>query len=279
MTRPPVAVALLAAFALASPSRAIEIKDAKTGKAQRVAVTVGADTGYFKYKEPDVMQETGTQLGIFARAQTYRKNKYLLEAFLSYVGGDLDYDGSVGNGVQYQSFSGTTPNHIINVRGLLGYRTRGGRPAKPGQLVWDFTPYTGLGYRYLYNDLMSDSTEYAGYERFQHYVYLPLGVLGETRLASQWTVQPRAEFDLLLRGWHRTEGRTTNHEFIQSSGFGMRGSVAFISKPARLAAMDFNLMVEPYGEYWKISESSTDEQHVEPDNNSYFLGLRGGVIF
>ncbi len=272
-----VLLALPVILALSPLTQAMEFKDKKTGKSETVLFTVGPDVGYWKYKEPDVMDEDGFQYGLFGKADYLYEKKFLFEVFMSYVRGDINYDGGYSDQTGHHDLSGDTPNWIFNTRVLAGYRIENAAPRKGAASKWVFTPYAGLAYRYLYNDLFSGDTgaPYRGYERKQSYWYLPLGLQAETPLANKWLFQARAEFDLFLRG----RNESGDDEFTQDKGMGLRASGAWISPEHRTSGMKLNFMVEPYIEYWNIKESDVVNNMHEPDNNSYFLGVRGGVTF
>ena len=54
------------------------------------------------------------------------------------------------------------------------------------------SPYAGLGFRYLDNDgTGNDSNGVAGYERYSHYFYLPIGLTPRIRVNENSRVSPQ----------------------------------------------------------------------------------------
>ncbi|MBU0744675.1 MAG: hypothetical protein KKE11_04840 [Gammaproteobacteria bacterium] len=141
-----------------------------------------------------------------------------------------------GNANYASDGSGTidnVPNWYIDVRGLFG---RG----------FDFNnftlaPYIGIGYRYLYNDLLGGGA--GGYTRESNYFYLPVGIMHEVNLSEQSKLITMLEFDYLISGTQDSGGI----ENKQDSGYG-----------ARLGCMYQynNWSVGPYLTYWHISDSN-----------------------
>ncbi|MFH0879312.1 MAG: outer membrane beta-barrel protein [Lentisphaerota bacterium] len=231
----------------------------------------GLEGEYMKYEEPDIMKETGFQGGIFAEASIEYKNMLVIKPFMSLVGGDLDYDGSIhyADG-RTEDFKVSTPNTIYNFRGTAGY--------KIPKLPFDLIPYAGLGYRYLYNDLASDRPE--GYKRYQHYFYLPVGVEAQFNLGPQWSLYPRVEFDLLLVG----KNRSMSVDLTQNSGTGFRASCDVVAPEwGKGKKMPVRLSIQPFVEYWNIGESDTVRSGAitltEPKNNTLSTGLRVSARF
>ncbi len=63
------------------------------------------------------------------------------------------------------------------------------------------SPYAGLGYRYLYNDLRgTTSTGEAGYRRYSQYFYVPLGLSSRFNVSGKWSVSPTIEYDYFITG-------------------------------------------------------------------------------
>lgn len=86
-----------------------------------------------------------------------------------YANGDADYESS-GTGS-----NDNLTDWYTEIRALFG----------TDYTLNDFVlaPYSGLGYRYLFNDLRGDSSSGAiGYRRESEYFYLPLGVIQRVAL-------------------------------------------------------------------------------------------------
>jgi len=127
----------------------------------------GSEVYRYTYKEPGLMQQKGIWQG-FNFAYTFRgqippsaKNGMLkLEA--RYCWGRVDYDGSLSDGTPFTLDD--IPDYIFEFRGLFGNEFFASETTS-------FTPYLGVGYRYL-NDNMHK--KYAGgYERESRYIYIP----------------------------------------------------------------------------------------------------------
>ncbi len=126
------------------------------------------------YREPNFMKETGAMYGINARYTHHSKTSINKPDFSSfgdpeeemftmyrlegrYSWGSLDYD-SQGTG----SMEGVK-DHIFEARALAGLDVKYDQKTM-------VTPYLGLGFRYLYDDLRGETTTGAiGYRRKQQY--------------------------------------------------------------------------------------------------------------
>ena len=139
-------------------------------------------------------------------------------------------DGRVAYGSLKYEGSGTQddiPNWIFEARAVVG----------KDFLVSDnvaLSPYIGLGYRYLYNDLRGysvvGSTTYVGYRRYSNYVYAPVGVTLRMRTGDQWVIAPTLEYDAFLGGRQYSKLSDTGLGYSdasnkQDSGRGYRASL------------------------------------------------------
>jgi hypothetical protein len=128
---------------------------------------LGTEISYIRYKEPSVMEEKGVMYGIVGsyayRGELFKLQRCMLKAEGKFAYGQVDYKNS-----------GTLDNiddYILEFRGLGGYDFS---ILKASTL----TPYVGIGYRYLNDDMsgMTTSTGARGYERESNYLYSPIGV-------------------------------------------------------------------------------------------------------
>jgi len=233
---------------------------------------LGTEISYIKYKEPGVMEEKGMMYGIVG-SYTYRP-KFMLKADGRFSYGQVDYKNS-----------GTLDNiddYILEVRGVGGY---------------DFsvftastlTPYIGIGYRYLNDDMTgTTSTGARGYERESNYLYSPIGVEVITPLKNDWSIGATLEYDYFWKGIQKSHlsdaiAGLSDIENDQNDGYGVRGSVKFQKKGEKL---DF--VIEPFIRYWNIKKS---EETVitytgtiigygyEPKNNSTEIGIKFAAKF
>ncbi len=107
----------------------------------------------------------------------------------------IDLRSSYGS-LKYQG-SGTlddVPDWIFETRAVIGRDYLTGDSAA-------LSPYIGLGYRYLYNDLRGySSTGHVGYQRVSQYLYVPVGLTARFRTGERWVVAPTVEYDVFLGG-------------------------------------------------------------------------------
>ncbi len=256
-------------------------------------LTMGTEFSYFKYEEPDFMEQTGPLFGVYARydMRTSENDKVSsLEEFLSsyqnnyvfglegqFLAGQVDYDsqstGSIDNINEY----------LFEIRGLAGYDF-------PVAQATVLTPYIGIGYRYL-NDAMGgkrSTTGAAGYDRESNYVYMPFGFKTQTPLEGPWSLGFNVEYDLFLDGTQKSHLEDVSSslntlENDQGSGYGVRGSVQL-----GYQASTWNLLVEPFIRYWNVDESNIAivtcggtpcAAGYEPNNASTEYGVKVGTQF
>lgn len=220
---------------------------------------LGVQAAGYEYDEPFFATLEGERVGV-SGSVTFTGADYLysrLEGRYSYA--ELDYTGS---GTQSD-----VPDHILELRALAGRDYRAGR--------WIWSPYVGLGYRYLYNDLRGvSSTGALGYRRRSRYYYVPIGVTLRFPMGADWVFAPQLEYDAFAHGKQRSYlGDTgigfndvTNH---QRRGRGARGQLAFEGR-----RWSFSL----WSHYWKIKDSDVEPIGFgfvawEPGNSTHETGL------
>ena len=242
---------------------------------------LGTEISHITYEEPDVMKGKGMMYGVVASYAYHSKLMLKAEGKFSY--GQVDY---------YSTNTGTMEDiydYMLELRGLGGWDF----------LVWDddivfayITPYTGIGYRYLNDDLsgMTSSTGAIGYERESNYLYSPIGIEAAiTELENNWTLGAMVEYDLFWYGVQRSH----LEDFIvgldtldndQHKGWGIRGSIKIQNEWEKMG-----LIIEPFIRYWNIGKS--EETPItysgtpigvighEPKNNSMEIGGKLVVIF
>jgi hypothetical protein len=149
---------------------------------------VGAQIAHYHYEEPGVMKLIGPRAGGVG-AFTFARWGVLFK---------IDARGSVGN-LKYRG-SGTQDNvfdSVFETRLVVGTDLPAG-----DRLA--FSPYAGLGYRYLFNDLRGYSQVggqvYAGYRRYSNYLYAPVGFTMRIGLPDRWALASTAEYDHFIRG-------------------------------------------------------------------------------
>ncbi len=253
----------------------------------------GTDAYAFRYREPNFIKgHKGYLYGIFG-SYAYRlsENKPIssigqlfspesnfnmikVDGRFSY--GKVDYEGS-------GTIDGIT-DYTFEFRGVLGYDISTGS-------TLTFTPYAGLGYRYLNDDTggLRSSTGALGYERESRYVYIPIGLETTINMGSSWQLGMTSEFDLFIDGEQKShlEDVSSSLEAIendQNDGYGVRGSLRLTKKNDSI-----DVFVEPFVRYWHIKDSNISPITVtggtvigfglEPDNNSTEYGIRLGARY
>jgi hypothetical protein len=250
---------ILAATLVATSYCALAQSEQTDSLLTRKGWQIGGQAATYHYEEPRFMHlegERGGAVGIYTHVEPDRFFTRL-EGRVSY--GLLRYEGS---GVQEDN-----PDLIIETRALVGRDV----PLRD-ELV--FSPYVGLGYRYLYSDIRGySSTGAVGYQRYSQYWYVPLGATLRMKLGDRSVFAPTVEFDAFLAGTQYSQLSDTGIPGLsdvsnsQESGYGYR----------------VYLMVErrgwtfgPWLHYWNIGKSDVAPQGFEPANwtREYGLELR-----
>lgn len=269
-----------------------------TRNLRRLSWEAGPEVYYFKYKEAGFMEEEGTFYGAnlaftlrnwlpaspeqssqAMEAMDMAFQKWMLRGEARFALGEVDYKAPPdAPTITLDNLDDRT----FEVRLLAG-------PDFPtGNTM--FTLFTGVGFRYLHDDLRGSAVDAGGYERESQYLYLPLGATVISQLGSGWHLGLSAEFDLFLYGRQRShipfiweeiiEPGTPPvvilhyEEFIdnyQQRGYGLRASARLEKKGDKV---DF--IIEPFVRYWDINESDTDIfiLGLEPTNSTYEAGVR-----
>ena len=167
---------------------------------------------------------------------------------------------------------------------------------------WGWSPYTGMGLRYLSNG----TTGTAGY-RTDLYLYIPAGLTAHTNLGAHRPLSLNVEFDAMLHGWQNTHDSMlgggdvpgtatappftvdgfTDISFSQPGGWAVRAS-------AKVPVTRI-IFLEPYYIRWDVKSSpvnyetatftvngiSAQEQlgAYEPHNTTNEFGLKFGLHF
>jgi hypothetical protein len=233
---------LAAATAIAGAVSSVAVAQTNASNdplATRRGWEVGAQIAHYHYEEPNFVKIIGSRVGAVG-AYTLVRWGIFVKADLRVSAGSLKYQGS---GTQ-----DSVPDSIFEGRVVAGTDFRAG-----DELV--FSPYAGLGYRYLYDDLRGytqvGSTTFAGYRRYSNYLYAPVGLTARFRVADRWVLAPTMEYDLFIRGSQKTMLSDTGSgnpdvTNTQRSGRGYR--LAVMAETNRLA-------FGPWMHYWKIGDS------------------------
>jgi hypothetical protein len=273
---------------LADDTRATAVKEDSTSpkKAQAASdeqiplitgngLELGAVVSHYRYHEHDgadtnFMHENGTQYGLKGGIHGTFDDNYFLKGEVEYSYGSLRYSSASGakDGVG---------NYKLDGRGLFG------KDFLVSNL--DLSPYFGLGYRNLLNNLDgTTSTDSAGYRRTSQYLYIPVGLVNRFRLTDGIRLAATAEYDQLVRGWQKSylsdfSPAYPDLENNQTRGRGFRASVMLESEHWSLG---------PWVEYWNINQSDTSHFLVggqveaygyEPHNDTTEYGIEATYRF
>ncbi len=246
------------------------------GGIRRNETDLGLEVSHITYKEPGLMQEKGMMYGA-AGSYSIHTNKLRLKFDGRLACGRVDYDGQLSNGTPY-TVSGIS-DLIFEPRVSVGYDYA----VSTKTLL---TPYAGLGYRYLFDNLAKDVH---GYNRESNYLYSPVGLDAVVSFENGWSAGAIAEYDLFWYGLQRSHlGDVYNGVDVvnndQTRGYGARGSIKIQKKTERV---DF--IIEPFLRYWNIGQSKTSAitasgtniigYGYEPKNNSTEYGVKIAAKF
>ena len=231
---------------------------------------IGLSISSYQYQEPGLMSSNGSKIGLDLHTTKVLQNDQIIRSDLRFAFGTVDYNGTgSADGVQ---------NWYIEARGFVG----------KDWLINDavLSPYTGLGYRYLFNDARGiSSTGAAGYRRESNYFYWPIGIIHRMALDDQAKLESTLEYDYLLVGKQITTLSDTGLGYSdvtnnQNSGYGLKLSVMYQKS---------NWAIGPYAHYWNIGKSDitpeiqngnpTGRGLLEPKNNTVEFGLKASQKF
>ena len=246
------------------PKKAVD--DAPTRKNDlrtKTGIEIGAQFSTYHYQEPDLnVKLDALKYGINPILTASLYGNWFVKADGRFAMGSADYEGS-----------GTSKDHadyISEIRAVAGYDFMFGGFA--------LSPYAGLGYRYLYNDLRGfSSTGASGYRRNSHYLYMPVGVNPRFRVGDTDQIAMTFEYDQLLTGRQFSQLSDVSGypdlDNDQNAGFGLRGEVMY-----QWPRWSFG----PFFNYWNINQSETvcatggvgTICGVEPHNQTYEFGVQ-----
>jgi hypothetical protein len=273
--RTPILATAVMATWLCAPASAAGIENLHSRNGQQLGITLS----HYKYEEPDFMSLEALKLGVDYSSTLMLDSAWFMRLDGRYATGDADYE-SAGTGT-----ADNIPDWYAEIRTLFG---------KDYDLANSvLAPYSGLGYRYLFNDLRGDtSTGSIGYRRESQYFYLPLGAIHRMALSDTAKLETTLELDYLLQGKQSSHfedlaghGNVTYGQEIknkQDQGYGIRISSQY---------QQGSWGIGPYLMYWNIEDSDqvnsiiADDQYyysisgMEPANNTLEFGLKGSYLF
>ncbi len=225
----------------------------------------GGQLSRYRYREPGLMNLKGAKLGATGSATRKFGGPWHGTGEARLAIGEVDYSGS-----------GKKKN---NPDGLLELRITVGRDVRLEDAV--LAPYSGLGFRTLYNDLRGEtSTDAIGYRRVSRYWYLPLGVTHRFKVDAASRISTSLEYDHLLYGTQKTYLSDVADGFNnpvneQQKGYGLRVATAY-ERRSWSAGLFYS--------FWKISRSENKRVRLfgapstlvvyEPRNTTNELGLQ-----
>lgn len=244
-----------------------QILKAKSGQEFEISISS------YRYEEPSLgMTNKGDKFGVNHLGAKTLNADWFIKDDLRFAYGSVDYVGS--------GYQPSAPDWYLDARGLIG------RDFLSGNGI--YSPYIGIGYRYLFNDLRGYSSSGAiGYRRESNYLYVPLGVTHRFKLDDSAVLATTVELDRLLGGrqlsrlsdlvGHSGYNSAPDVTNAQNSGFGFRADVMY-----EMGDWAFG----PFFNIWRISQSDSVLQPIvqngattwyyftEPENRTTELGLR-----
>ncbi len=200
---------------------------------------VGGQIAKYHYEEPGLMDLKGNRVGAVGAYTFTSPNRVYSRIDLRSSYGLLKYQGS--------GTMDDVPDWIFETRAVIGRDYLAGDNAA-------LSPYIGLGYRYLYNDLRGySSTGHVGYQRVSQYLYVPVGLTARFRTGERWVVAPTVEYDVFLSGRQDSQLSDTGIGYSDASntqkhGYGYR---------AYLMLENGHWAFGPWLHYWNIKDSDT----------------------
>jgi len=187
-----------------------------------------------------------------------KKNNWFLLGEFDYNNGPVKYTGS---GTQ----SGV-PQYYYNLKAAVGYDIAYSNDG------YVFSPYVGLGYRFLSQQWgnTTTSTGAYGYDRQSTYNYLTIGAIHRFAISQKAKIETNFEYDYLLSG-NQYSGLSQlnsknglsgipNVNNSQTSGYGLNLTVMY---------KEDNWGIGPYWKYWNIQQSNTVTGNFAYGNTTY----------
>lgn len=244
------------------------------GPKTRTGSEIGATLSHYRYEESSLnVKLDGYKGGLDLAVITNPRGAWFFRWEGRYAYGDTDYSGS-------GTKSGNT-DWYADLRGLVS------RDFDHGTYV--LAPYTGLGFRYLFNDIRgTTSTGAVGYTRISQYTYLPVGVTHRLRLESGARLATTLEGDYLIKGRQTSTLSDASPLFAdvtndQRNGYGIRGSMYYEKD---------RWLLGPWFQYWRTTRSDPAPllatiagttfivgTAFEPANKTTEIGLRFAYRF
>ncbi|MDD3288488.1 MAG: hypothetical protein PHX43_05730 [Alphaproteobacteria bacterium] len=252
-----------------APARTQEKDSAEAKQSARLltgtALEIGGQFSRYTYTEPEFdpgldITIRGLKYGITGSGSVAIHEKWYMKLEGRFAYGNSDYEGS---GKKNEEEDNIGEARLLGGRDIIlasGY---------------GISPYTGVGFRYLYNDGRGlTSTGASGYRRESKYFYAPIGVTQRLLIDDSSKISLNFEYDQLIWGNQTSYmgdasalyDTIDNH---QTSGYGLRGDLMYEMTPWSAG---------PFFNYWNINESKSSCGGilcgVEPHNNTVEYGLQ-----
>lgn len=224
--------------------------------------SLGMAVSGYKYNEPGLMTLRATMLElnysgtrVWAPHWPQTRATWFVRADLALASGRADYRSP------FRGDMNDTDNWYVDARGLLG------RDFHLGSAV--LSPYVGLGFRHLHNDI--------GYRRTTQYTTMPIGITHKVRISPSTALHSNFEYIHLLQGVHTaklsdTSSLISDVKLKQPKGFGLRMSTMW---------RHGHWSMGPTLTYWNIDASNAagEPPVVEPRNNTIEIGIKLNRLF
>ncbi len=226
---------------------------------------LGGQWSNYRYEEPREMNQRGHKLGpSVAYTTLFEDNTF--------------FTGSLRYGFGRNTRSGTNGALSDVADTLWEGRLVGGTDYVSGSFA--LSPYLGLGYRMVRNDLRGlTSTGGLGYRRTSEYLYMPIGMTMRVPVSPEGIsrIATSAEYDFFIRGKTFTRYSDTGLGLpdvtnYQKGGHGLKASIGYEARHYSVG-----LVVD----YWKITPSPLAYfyagnalfQSMEPENSTHEYGV------
>jgi hypothetical protein len=234
----------------------VNAQDSSVSIATQSGNTLGLTVSGYQYREPSLDVVINAPLVGIDYTGTYAfDNDWFVRADARYAYGSAKYTGS---GTQ-----SNIPYSYYDLRGLFGYDFSF---TELGGFV--LAPYTGIGYRYLFDNQGGQTTSGSNtYQRSSTYVYLPIGITHRMKINDVYKLETNVEYDYLIQGTQVSQlsqaapyiPDVTNQQF---RGYGLRLSSMY-------QFSDWS--VGPYITYWNIQNSNSVTQTITVNRVNYRL--------
>jgi hypothetical protein len=257
-------------------AKAAYAQDSLVNLATQTGNTLGLTLSGYEYKEPSLdVKITAPLLGLDYTGTYAFGNDWFAKVDVRFAYGSAKYYGS---GTQ-----SNIPYSYYDLRGLFGYDFSF---SELGGFV--LAPYSGIGYRYLFDNQGGQTTTGANsYQRTSTYVYLPIGITHRMKVNEVHKLETTFEYDYLIQGTQvsnlsQAASYLPNITNQQDRGYGLR-----LSSMYQFEAWS----VGPYVTYWNIAQSNSVTSPIivngrtgtitayEPANSTVELGLKLAYSF